>query len=149
MAALTGLIIAGGLLSAAGHTEEGDDAKRMSDEEARQLRENAGQTRAAGQQAGEEESRRARLVMSRMIAVAAASGAGAVDPTVVKLASGVAGEGELAASMQRYNAESEAQGMEKQATSRVRSGAAIQRASRWRAAGSIMQSGYQAFGKGR
>lgn len=149
MAVLTGLALAGGLMSAYGSMEEGDEAKRISGAEATQLREGAGQLRAAGQQAGEEELRKSRLVMSRMIAVAAASGAGAVDPTVVKLASGVAGEGELAASMQRYNAETEARGMEKQATTRIRSGEAVQRASRWRAAGSIMQSGYQAFGKGR
>lgn len=140
------LLAAGGLLSAKGALDEGDAAAADAQETAAQLRENAGQAEAAGQHAGEEELRKAELTMSRMLAVAAASGASAVDPTVVKLASGVAAEGELNAGMQRFNAESQARGMRLQADAGIRRGKAIQRASQWKAAGSLLSAGYQAFG---
>jgi len=141
------LALGGGLLSAYGSLQEGDAALALSKERAALLRENAGQMQAAGQQAGEEELRKSQLVMSRMIAVAASSGASAVDPTVVKIASGIAGEGELAASMSRYNADSQARSMRINADMTTREGEAKQRASRWQAAGSLLSGGYNAFGK--
>lgn len=142
------LLAAGTALSAYGAMQEGDANKANADEQAAQLRENAGQAQAAGQQAGEEELRKNQLVLSRMIAVAASSGASAVDPTVLKLASNTAGEGELAASMQRYNADSAARGMRMQADATQRTGKAMQTASRYKAAGSLLSGGYQMFGRG-
>lgn len=137
----------GGLASAYGSILEGNEAERLAKLQAAHLRENAGQTEAAGQQASEEEIRKSELTLSRMIAVAAASGGGAADPTVLKLASGAAAEGELAAGMQRYNAASAARGMRIQAGLTEQEGAAKKRASRWRAAGGLLTGGYHAFGK--
>lgn len=137
----------GGVASFYGNILEGNDAERLAKLQAAQLRENAGQAEAAGQQAGEEELRKSELALSRMIAVAAASGGGASDPTVLKLASGITAEGELAAGMQRYNASSAARGMRIQAGLTEQEGAAKKRASRWRAAGGLLSGGYAAFGK--
>ena len=55
------------------------------------------------------------LLQSRALAVAAASGGGALDPTVLNLIGGIAGEGQLAADTERYNAAVDAQGMRTQA----------------------------------
>ena len=76
--------------------------------EAKQLRQNAGQEVAASQRAALEERRQANLVASRQLALAAASGAGASDPTVVQMIARTAREGSYRASVALYGGEERA-----------------------------------------
>lgn len=71
--------------------------------------------RVAGQSAAAEETRKARLAQSRLGAVAGASGAGASDPTVMKMFEGIEGEGRNNAGMVQAGAEQKASGMTYQA----------------------------------
>jgi hypothetical protein len=61
--------------------------------EADQIVQQGGNAMASAERAAEEERRAARLLASRALAVAGASGASASDPSVVNLISRVAGEG--------------------------------------------------------
>ena len=79
--------------------------------EAEQLRVNAGQQIAAGQAAAFEQERQARLVASGQLARAAASGAGASDPTINTLISRTAKEGSYRAAVALYQGEDAARQM--------------------------------------
>jgi len=83
---------------------------------AAQYNQQAGQARAESQRASIEEHRRARLAESRAVAVAAASGGGASDPTVMKILGNLAMEGEYNALAALYTGEETARGLENQAT---------------------------------
>jgi hypothetical protein len=74
----------------------------------RQLTVNAGQAIAAGQYGAAEQQRQGALIQSRAQALAAASGAGAVDPTVVNIIGHNAGEIALRANMALYQGEEQA-----------------------------------------
>ena len=68
--------------------------------------------RASGQRQAFEEKRQAQLVESRALALAAASGAGASDPTAVKILSGIEAEGAYRAAVRMYESEEEARFLE-------------------------------------
>lgn len=128
--------VASAVLGAVGNYQAGQATKRQAAQmqqakefEAAQLEQNAGQQIAAAQRKALEERRRATLVASRALAVSAASGSGASDPTVEKIISDIAGEGAYRAGLQLYEGEDIA--------SRLRSGA---QASRFEGE-SIMQYG--------
>lgn len=120
-------IVAGGsvlgtVLSAKGQADAGNAAARkgkaeraLADYQAAQLDQNAGQEVAAGQRASAEALHQSKLLQSRALAVAAASGGGALDPNVLKIIGGIAGEGALSAEMQQYNAAESARSMRNQA----------------------------------
>lgn len=78
--------------------------------QAQQLEQNAGQDIATGQRAAAEQLRQARLLQSRALAVAAASGGGAMDPSVLNIIGGIDMEGKLAADIEMYNAKESARG---------------------------------------
>lgn len=82
---------------------------------AKQLRVNAGQDQAAAQVAAGEERRKYALLQSKALAFAAASGGGAVDPTVLKIISGLAGDGSLAVRSRLYAGDESARGKREQA----------------------------------
>lgn len=95
-----GMAIAGTLMQFKGQKDAAKAAKRMGarenearQKEAIQLEFQAGQSIAASQRKMLEERRQAQLVQSRAQAVAAASGGGSSDPTVVGIISKIAGEG--------------------------------------------------------
>lgn len=73
--------------------------------EAQQLEQEAGTAIAIAQRQKAEEARTARLVASRALAVAAASGAGASDSTVVNLIAGIKGEGAYRGAVAMYEGE--------------------------------------------
>lgn len=75
---------------------------------AKQLDQQAGQTMASGQRASMEQLRQAKLVQSRALALAAASGAGASDPTVVNLMGKIGAEGAYRAGVAMYQGEEQA-----------------------------------------
>jgi len=111
-----GLFMAGStLLSMKGYSDaaraskiSGQQARVAKQFEAEQLREQAGQVIAVSQRAAMEERRKGRLMASRALAVAAASGAGASDPTVVNLIAGAESEAALRAAYALYEGEDRA-----------------------------------------
>ena len=137
-AAAAPMLVTGTALSAYGNYMAGQSAQEAADEKARQLGIHAQEARAAGIMAGEEELRKTKLMQSRILALAGASGAGAMDPTIVNLTAQTEAEGHLAAKMRRYNAESEARGMEMQASALRKEGEDYASAGRIRAAGSLL-----------
>lgn len=86
-------------------------AKEADDFAAAQYTQNAGEIIAASQRAANDETRQAKLVQSRAVALAAASGAGASDVSVVNLVSRIRGEGSYRAQTQLYQGESQARQM--------------------------------------
>lgn len=97
--------------------------KAALDFEAAQLRGQAGQSVAAGQHAAREKRRQAELVQSRAIAVAAASGGGVSDPTIVNMLGKIAGEGAYRANLSLYEGEERARVMRMNAAARDYEGA--------------------------
>jgi hypothetical protein len=114
------------LFSMIGQQMQGRSAAAAANSQAAQLDVRAGQSRAIGQRGAQEERRKAALVASRLQAVA---GGGASDPTVVKLASDIAGEGEYRAMTALYEGEEAARGDENAASVARATGKAARRAS--------------------
>jgi hypothetical protein len=100
------------IIAAAGTLLQGASAKQQGDAEGAQLDYVAGQTRAASQREAIERRRSSRYAQSRAQALAASSGAGASDPTVVNLIADLAGEGEYGALAAMYEGEDQATGFE-------------------------------------
>jgi hypothetical protein len=105
-------------LQAAGTVLSVASNERGARADARQLRAMAGQERATSQRAAAEERRRARLLESRARAVAAKSGAGVSDPSVLNLMADLSAEGEYRALTRMYEGETGAQSLETEATQR-------------------------------
>lgn len=128
--------------------------KRQSTElkfEAEQFRINANQAKAASQRDAEEETRQAALVQSRILAVAAASGAGASDPTVVRLIGKQAGEGAYRAALAIYRGDEQARQNMNAANAREYEAKAAVAAGKTRAFASLVGTGaslYQRFSNG-
>lgn len=80
----------------------------------------AQQVRASGQRAAFEEDRQARLVRSRALALAAASGASASDKGATDILAGIEAEGAYRAAVRLYDAENEARIIEMTGRSRAR-----------------------------
>lgn len=122
--------------------------------EAAQLESNAMQVTAAGQRKAAEDQRMAKIVASRALAVAAASGGGASDPTIVRLMSRIAGEGEYRRAVDIYDAEDRARTMRMRAAGSIyegqqalRSGESMASAYETKALGSIVGMGASLFWK--
>lgn len=130
----------GTVVSAAGTAFGAVSAAGAARAEAQSMNIKAKQERAAGERAANERRREAMLVQSRQRAVAAASGGGAADPSVLRLMSGVAGQGELNAQTEMFNADSSATSLQNQAAA-LRANAAQQLVSGFIGAGTTMLSG--------
>ena len=91
--------------------------------QAAQLEQRAGQEQASAQRGALEQHRLASLVSSRALAVAAASGGGVSDPTIVNLLSMIAGEGAYRAGVSIYEGEEKARNLRMSAAA-ARMGAA-------------------------
>lgn len=112
------IMAVGAILGAAGQYQQGRIARKQGEAmqqakafEAEQLDENAGQAVAASQRQAMEQRRRASLVASRALALSAASGAGASDPTIENIISDIDGEGEYRAAVALYEGEERARRM--------------------------------------
>lgn len=116
--------------------------ERAAKSDAKQLRYQAGQTRASSQRAAAEERRRARLLDSRARAVAAKSGAGVSDPTVVNLRGDIEARGEYNALSRMYEGETEAGSLELEAVERRRAARGRSIATVLDSAGSIFAEKY-------
>lgn len=76
------------------------------------MEQSAGQERAASQRAAIEEQRKGRLIGSRAQAIAAASGGGALDPTIVNLLGDIGTEQEFRSATALYQGEERARALE-------------------------------------
>lgn len=83
----------GSNMSAASHVQFGIQARQAAQFQADQLRQNANTAQAASQRQAFDIDRQTQYITSRALAVAAASGGGASDPSVVRLIARDAGEG--------------------------------------------------------
>jgi len=112
------IALAGAGLSAGGSILGANAQAKDLRAQADQLDMQAGKERATSQRQAMEERRQAGLLVSTGVARAAASGAGADDPTVVNLLANISGEGEYRALTALYNGEEQARSDEAQAAAR-------------------------------
>ena len=125
---------------------------------ANQYTQQAGQEIAVAQRQAIEVRRQSQLLQSRALAVAAASGAGASDPTIIQLISQVSGEGAYRAAVALYDGEEKARQLRMkadasryEAASAVASGEAQSSAYKLSAASSLLQGAgtlYTRYGMG-
>jgi len=122
MTAGMGMQMAGGIMggigagmSAAAQKRAADFRKKEAAYHAQVLEIRAKETLAVGQRAAAEAVRQNEIAQSRMLAVAAASGGSASDPTVENLVSKAAGEGAYQQAVALYSSESEARNLRNQA----------------------------------
>ena len=111
-----------------GQLRAGKEAEREGERTAIELRRRAGTRRAVGHREAAEEQRNAKLAYSRALAVAAASGGGVDDPTVVKLFADLQAEGDYRVLSRLFVAEEEALGIQYSAEAARREGKARKRA---------------------
>jgi hypothetical protein len=114
--------IGGTLLSAKGQKDSGKAAAKQSQEaaknelisaefEARQAEHLAGQAVAVSHAEAFEQRKMAALMSSRTLALAAASGAGSSDPTVVDIIGNIYAEGAYRSALAMYEGEAEARNL--------------------------------------
>src|SRR5688572_16098433 len=128
------------ILTATGSIISGIQARRAGDAEANAYEVAAGQATAASHRTAAEETRKARLLQSRAQAVAAASGAGASDPTVADIIGDIAGEGQYRSMLAIYEGEEKARALRGR-------GEAVRREGRSRQTASIINAGKSLFEK--
>lgn len=102
-------------MAAIGARNAGIAADQEANYRAQQDEIRAGQERASAQRASIEEIRKMRLVQSRGRAVAAASGAGALDPSVMDIMGDLETEGRYRAATAAYQGEDSARNLENSA----------------------------------
>lgn len=150
MAIGAGLFVASTVMNVLGSYQAQMAARRQAARERRAAEVQAGQVRSSGQQAAFEEQRQARLVRSRALALAAASGASASDKGATDILAGIEAEGAYRAAVRLYDAESEARVIEMTGRSRARA-ASDQATAIGIGAGADILSGasmYQRYGGG-
>jgi hypothetical protein len=144
MAAIASVVgnVVGGALEMEGYNRAAD-ASRLAGQrrnvasqfEAEQLEQNAGQVVAASQRDALEERRRADLMASRALALAAASGGGSSDPTVVNIIAKLKGEGSYRSAVALYRGETEARRLRMGAKAKRYEGAVAEEGGEYQAAG--------------
>lgn len=143
-------LMAGGTLLQAGGTLSAANAQAgQLRSEATQLDAMAGTDRASSQRTSAEQRRQARLLQSRALAVAASSGGGASDPTVVNILSRLEGEGEYRSLVALYEGEESARSKEMQAIAKRKEAKNVKKAALFSAAGKVLEGAstmYQRYG---
>lgn len=135
------LMAAGTAVSGAGTILGANSQSKELRSEATQLDEQAGRTRASSQREAIEQRRQAKLVASRALTLAAASGGGADDPTIVNLIANTEGEGAYRAYTALYNGNEEALGLERQAQAKRKEAKTVKKVAWLKTAGSVISSG--------
>ena len=108
---------AGTVMTSVGQMRAAKDAKNISEYNAAIMSKAAGQEIAASQLKAQEAKRQSRLKQSRVLALAAASGGGTVDPDIMNAIAGFEEEGSLESRTLLY------EGSEKARSLRARGGA--------------------------
>ena len=143
----TGIMVAGTLMSAVGARHEGIAAKQEAEFRAKQAEIQASQERASGQRAMIEELRQMRIKQSRGQAVAAASGAGALDVSVMDIMGDLETEGRYRAETALYESEERARELETGAVLSRYGGKQAKRAGDIRAIATLATGGAKAYSK--
>lgn len=125
-------VAAAGTIAAGNAAKEGAYFKAAQEDQAGQ------EGRAASQRGAMEKRRQAGLIESKIQAGAAASGAGASDPGIVKLTSDVAGRGEYQALTDMYTGENRARGLSDVAMGDRMSGDAAKTGSEYKATATLL-----------
>ena len=140
--------------SAAAAEATGQRQATASQFQAAQLEQNAGQAIAASQLQAAEQQRQARLLTSRALAVTAASGGGATDPTITNIISKISGEGAYRSALALYQGEDrarllrmDAEGKRYEAGMALESASAKASAYRTAATASLLSGAGSLFGK--
>lgn len=110
-----GFNVFGSVFGALTSLDEGAAERRAAEYRAAQLRVNAGQAQAGAQREAITADEQAKRIASRALAVAAASGGGASDPTVVNIIAGIAGEGAYRKALALYQGDERARALLQQA----------------------------------
>lgn len=139
--------IASAGLSALGAIQAGNAQNDAAKFQAAQMEQQAGQERASAQRAMIEQRRKERFAQSRLQAVAAASGAGATDPTVLDLSGDIAQEGEYRALTALFEGEERARGLQMGASAKRYEGAAAKQAGYIGAATTMLGAGSSLYDK--
>lgn len=120
--------------------------------QAKQLESEAGQSRAVGQVQAQDIARQTQLVNSTALARAAASGAGATDPTVLKVMARTSSEGAYRQALAMYEGEAQArmdtmraQSARFEGDTNVSDAATAKRASNIGAASTVLSGGAKAL----
>ena len=126
--AIAGAIVAvvGTVLQYKANEEAQAESAAAHEMRARQLEAQATQVEGIGQREAQEEKKAGRLLASRAQAVSAASGAGAMDTTVVNIIADIEGEAAFLAQQAIYDAEEEARNLKYDAA-QTRRGLAVER----------------------
>lgn len=130
----TAMSVAGSRQSANAARAAGKAAQQEKEFEAQQYDQQSMQSVAAGQRSASEQEQRARLMVSRAIALSAAGGGSVSDPSVVNTIADIEGEGAYRAATELYKGEEQSR--------QLRMGAS---ASRYE--GEILKRGGEAKGK--
>lgn len=133
--------VGGSLLAASGARKAGKAQNVAAKYEAKQLASQANEAVAASQREAMEQRREANLVGSRALALAAASGGGASDPSVMKLLADLKGEGAYRSSVALYQGEERARQLRMGAAASRFSGQQAQAAGRLRATSYLLKAG--------
>lgn len=96
--------------------------QQLAEFQSSQMVQGAGQARAVSQIAAADEERKAAMRESRALAVAGVSGGGVADPTVLRIISGLSGEGALASATQLFAGSEQARILELQAAATLYGG---------------------------
>ena len=142
-----GLDIFKGLTTARAQRAVGNAQDEEAKFVAKQMEINAGTAQAIGQREAAEEMRQAKLVQSRIMAVAAASGGGASDPSVMNMISSQAGEGAYRAALAIYRGDDKARDLNMAAMAKRYEGEAAKSAGKTRAIGTLIGTASTLFSK--
>ncbi len=138
--------VAGGAIKASNTLQAARARQQALDHQAEQARQKAGQERATSQREAFEQRRKARILESKALALAAASGAGAGDPTVENILGDIGAEGEFRALSELFVGEERARGLETRADLLNFEGRSGRSASRGTAFSQVFAGATSAFG---
>lgn len=139
--------LAGTVVSAMGTIAAGKAQAQQAEYEAKQLEIRAAEERAAAQREAIDTRRTVNQATSRQQTVAAASGFGAMDDTVIDLAADTYARGEYMAGLQKYGGEERYRGNIAQAGATRLSGKAAQQGAQFSALGTLLGGFSSMFGK--
>lgn len=140
------LQVGGTVLSATQQIGSGIAARRAGEYEAQQADVAAGQQIAASHRTAADVERRSKLLQSRALAVAAASGGG-TGGTVLDIISGIAGEGAYRSELALYEGQDAARSLRARGDAARYQGRASQRAGYLGAFGTLLKGGTTLFEK--
>lgn len=133
-------------MGAVSHLQFGIQAQRAAQFQAAQLRQNANAALAASQRDAYDVDLQTKMITSRALAVAAASGGGASDPTVLNIMAQDAARGAYLKSMALYNGQDKARQLQEQADAAEYEGKLTKRNSMIEGVGDFVKLGSSLLG---